>query len=167
MSGESASRLVVLGQVNGLHGVRGWVKVYSHTRPRENIFSYSPWELGGRLFKLEQGQLRGKGLIAKLEGVETRDQAADLLSLEIRVPRERLPPISKDEYYWTDLQGLRVINREGVELGRVDHLLETGANDVMVVRGERERLLPWVFDHVVLEVNLEQGLVRVDWDADF
>jgi 16S rRNA processing protein RimM len=78
-----------------------------------------------------------------------------------------LPPAPEGEYYWTDLIGLTVINREGVTLGQVDHLLETGANDVLVVKGERERLIPFLLELVVLEVDLAQRMLRVDWEEDF
>ncbi|AKH20264.1 ribosome maturation factor RimM [Sedimenticola thiotaurini] len=160
----------ILGRVSGLFGVRGWVKVYSHTAPKENILHYPTWHLfqagQWQTYKLVQGKIHGKGIIAALEGISDRDQAALLNGAEIAVPRGSLPEIPADEYYWCDLEGKRVINLEGVELGRVDHLFETGANDVMVVKGEKERLLPFV-EQVIKEVDLEGDLITVDWDPDF
>lgn len=157
---------LVLGYLSGLHGVQGWFKVYSYTDPRENIFSYSPWRVGERTFQVEQGRSQGKGLVVKLAGIDDRDSAAALLGAEIGVPRERLPPLPEGEYYWADLYGLRVIDTTGRELGTVDHLLETGANDVLVVKGAREYLIPLVFGPIVLAVDLQAGTLRVDWEEE-
>ena len=168
---KAPSELVTLGRISGLYGVRGWVRVFSHTDPREGIVRYSPWylRLGGewREVRLAEGRRHGKGVVARIEGCEDRDQAARLMGAEIAVRREQLPPLPPGEYYWTDLEGLRVVTREGVELGTVARLMETGANDVLVVRGERERLILYLPERVVLEVDLEGGLIRVDWDPDF
>jgi 16S rRNA processing protein RimM len=162
---------VVLGRVSGLFGVEGWVRVLSHTEPREGIVHYNPvflkWLGEWREFRIEAGRAHGAGVVMKLIGCDDRDQAAALVQAEIAVRRAQLPPPAPDEYYWADLEGLRVVTLAGVELGAVSHLLATGANDVLVVRGERERLLPFVRDQVVVEVNLEQSLLRVDWDPDF
>lgn len=160
----------VLGSVSGLYGVRGWVKVFSHTSPKENIFNYPCWYLfrdgQWREYRLLQGRPHGKGLVASLEGVVDRDQAAELIGAEIAVPRGQLPEAAPDEYYWADLEGKDVVTLNGDSLGRVDYLFETGANDVMVVKGEREHLLPFV-SQVIRSVDLEQGVITVDWDADF
>ena len=151
--------------------MRGWVRVYSYTRPRENILGYSPWYLKGagdwRPRELAAGRRHGKGVVARLAGCDDRDQALQLVGAEIAIRREQLPEPEAGEYYWRDLQGLRVVNRDGEMLGVVDHLIETGANDVLVVSGERERLIPFVMGQVILEVDLDAGLMRVDWDRDF
>ncbi|MCW8908595.1 MAG: ribosome maturation factor RimM [Sedimenticola sp.] len=160
----------VLGSVSGLHGVRGWVKVFSHTSPKENIFNYPCWYLfrdgQWREYRLLQGRTQGKGLVASLEGVTDRDQAAELGGAEIAVRRDQLPETTPDEYYWADLEGQHVITLNGDSLGRVDYLFETGANDVMVVKGDRQRLLPFV-GQVIRSVDLEKGVITVDWDPDF
>lgn len=165
------SRRVILGQVAGLYGVKGWVRVFSHTQPRDNILRYSPWRLrlAGEWKELpvETGRRHGKGVIAKLAGVEDRDAAARLLGADIAVARSQLPRPAEGEYYWADLEGLEVLTLEGVSLGRVSHLLETGANDVLVVRGERERLIPFTPGIAVREVDLAGGRICVDWDPDF
>lgn len=170
MAAESDDLLVV-GRVSGLYGVHGWVRVYSHTEPRQGILRYSPWYLkrDGRwqAVDLETGRTQGKAVVAKLEGYDDRDQAAALLQADIAIRRAQLPEAGAGEYYWTDLIGLRVVTLEGVDLGLVDHLLETGANDVLVVKGERERLIPYIPEQVVVEVDLEAGSLRVDWDPDF
>jgi 16S rRNA processing protein RimM len=163
---------IVVGRINGLHGVRGWVKVFSHTQPRENILSYRTWHLlrDGKWIATEllNGRQQGKGIVAHLKGCDDRDQAAALMETEIAIRREQLPEAAPGEYYWADLQGLKVINTEGIELGVVEHLLETGANDVLVVRdGDTERLIPYVFGQFVLDVALDQGVMRVDWDPEF
>jgi len=167
---QTSDKWVILGQVSGVYGVKGWIKVFSETAPPANILDYSPWRLAlrgqQRELAIAEGRPHGKGIVVRLDGVEDRDQAALLVGAEIAVPRERLPPPAAGEYYWTDLEGLRVCNQEGIELGRVDHLFETGANDVMLVKGERERMLPFI-DSVILEVDLAQGVIRVDWDAEF
>jgi 16S rRNA processing protein RimM len=160
---------VVLGRILGVHGVQGWVKVFSETEPRENIFRYSPWYLGPATEprRVLEGRMQGKGLIARLERCVDRDQAAALVGLEIAVRRDQLPPPSPDELYWADLEGLQVQTVAGELLGRVNRLFATGANDVLVVEGARERLIPFVWDEVVKEVDFEHGLMRVDWDPDF
>lgn len=162
---------IVLGRVTGLFGVRGWVKVFSSTQPREGIAKYSPWQLRlgdeWRSFVVESGQSQGKGVIAKLEGVDDRDAAAALMGADIAIWREQLPAPREGEIYWADLEGLEVETVEGEVLGRVSHLLETGANDVLVVRGERERLIPFVREQVVREIDLQGGRLVVDWDPEF
>lgn len=180
---EQLEQWVPVGKVNGLFGVKGWIKVFSDTQPRENILTYSPWYLKRKgewqEFKLLTGQAHGKGVIAHLSGCTDRDVAAELIGSEIAIRREQLPRPSPGEYYWSDLKGLKVINLEGIELGHIDSMLETGANDVMVVlgnndgkagkgkKGKRERLIPFVTEGTVQEVNIEQGYITVDWDEDF
>ena len=162
---------VVLGRVSGLFGVNGWVRVFSYTEPREGITRYHPVFLQRqgewREFRIEAGRAHGAGVVLKFADCDDRDQAAALIQSDIAVRRAQLPPPRPGEYYWADLEGLRVVTLAGVELGAVSHLLATGANDVLVVKGERERLLPFVQGQVVVEVNLEQRLLRVDWDPDF
>lgn len=163
---------MVLGRVSGLFGVAGWVKVFSHTDPRENILTYSPWYLlrGGVWERrdLESGRRQGKGVVAHLEGCPDRDQAALLLGCDIAVRRDQLPEAAEEgEFYWTDLEGLRVRTTDGADLGVVDHLFETGANDVVVVRGDRERLIPYLWGTVIRRVDLDAGEMTVDWDPEF
>ena len=163
---------VTLGRISGVHGVKGWVRVHSDTSPRDNIVDYSPWYLdrgvGLERWKVESGRLQGKSVITKLAGCNDRDAAGGLVGAEIRVPRTALPDTgSPGDYYWADLIGLKVQTLDGVELGHIDHLFETGSNDVVVVQGERERLIPYIRGQVVHEVDLQAGLMRVDWDPDF
>lgn len=164
-------RLVIVGQVTGVFGVQGWVKVRSYTLPPDNILEYQPWwvRLHGewREAPVSAGRSHGKGIVVRLEGHGDRDSARVLVGAPIGVSRTQLPPPSPGEYYWTDLVGLEVMNREGVSLGVVEYLFATGANDVLVVEGERERLIPFIKDQVVLEIDLKRGILKVDWDAAF
>jgi 16S rRNA processing protein RimM len=162
-------RMVVLGRIAGVHGIHGWVKVFSETEPRENILSYSPWYLGTTAQSLAvlDGRRQGKGLVARLAGCSDRDRAAGLVGMEVAVRRDQLPPATADELYWADLEGLRVETASGDTLGRVDHLFSTGANDVLVVWGARVRLVPFLWGTAVEDVDFERGLIRVRWDPDF
>lgn len=165
-----ADGLVQFGRIAGVLGVRGWVKIFSYTRPREMIIDYSPWliKVGAqwREVIVKEGRVQGKGIVAKLDGIDDRDQASTLVGAEIAINVSRLPPLKAGEYYWSQLVGLQVVNLAGEEFGKVSRLVETGANDVIVVQNGRERWLP-VTAQVIREVDLAAGLIRVDWDADF
>ena len=165
-------RFVTLGRISGAHGIQGWVRLHSDTSPRENIVGYSPWYLvraGQReQWTVEAGRRQGKAVVAKLVGCDDRDTAEDLVGAVIMIPRSQLPATTAPgEFYWADLIGLEVRTIDGVELGRIEQLFETGANDVIVVQGERERLLPYVWEQVVRDVDLEAGVMLVDWDPEF
>jgi 16S rRNA processing protein RimM len=152
-------------------GVRGWVKVFSYTEPREKILDYQPWLLtsgdGWREVAVLDGRMHGKGVVAHLEGVDDRDAAAALMDTTIAVGRDRFAALKPGEYYHTDLVGLDVETVDGVALGKVSHLFATGANQVMVVQGERERLVPFVQEQVVRAVDIDTGRITVDWDPEF
>ena len=167
---EGHAKWVILGRISGLFGVRGWVKVFSYTAPRENILDYPVWCLNRseewEPHQLESGRPHGKGIVAKLKDCDERDLAAELIGLDIGVQRDQLPAAEASEYYWTDLEGQRVQTLQGADLGRVDYLFETGSNDVMVVKGDRQRMIPFI-DGVIIAVDLPQGTITVDWDKDF
>jgi 16S rRNA processing protein RimM len=161
-----------MGRVVGVHGVQGWVKVESWTQPRDNLFAYERWQLERQgsavaTVRLVEGRRGGRGLIAALEGVADRDHARSLMGATIQVPRSALPPPAADEYYWVDLEGLAVHTTDGVYLGSVSHLFATGANDVMVVQGQSEHLIPFVADSYVTAVDIADGWLEVDWDPAF
>ena len=162
---------IVLGRISGLYGVKGWVKVFSHTEPRENIVNYPVWYLkdgaGWKAQKLESGKAHGKGVVARLAGCDDRDVAAALVGRDIAIPSDQLPKSGPDEYYWSELIGLKVLTENGNVLGQITGLMETGANDVLVVKGEQECLIPYVPEQVVLDIDLEQGEMRVDWDPEY
>jgi 16S rRNA processing protein RimM len=162
---------IVMGRIAGPYGIRGWVHVVSFTTPPDNLLDYRPWYLARdrhwQAADIVEARRHGKGLVAKVAGCDNRDAAALLKGLHIGIHREQLPKPGEDEYYWHDLVGLRVQTTQGMELGTVDHLIETGANDVLVVRGERERLIPFILGQVVLSIDLAAGEIRVDWDPEF
>jgi 16S rRNA processing protein RimM len=160
---------VPLGEISGIHGVAGEVKIYSDTRPRTSIFDYETWYLGSTRepVRVVSGSPRGKTLVAKLAGVDDRDQARALIGQEIAVLRSDMPALESGEYYWADLMGLEVSTRQGDILGVVEKILETGANDVLVIRGEREHLVPYVPGQYVLSVDLAASVMVVDWDPEF
>ena len=166
----TTERRILLGRVLGAFGVRGELKLQSFTDPAAKLLKYQPWWLVHRGVEREVANARGrdtaKGVLLTLPGIEDRDAADALAGAEIWVPRERLPPPKPGEYYWVDLEGLRVVNREGVVLGTVSHLFETAGNDVIVVTGERERLIPFLEDFM-LGVDFETGVMTVDWDPEF
>jgi 16S rRNA processing protein RimM len=162
---------IVVGRVLKPHGVRGWVKVASYTEPPDNLAAYRPWLLANgstwEAVEVDQIQAQPKGFLVRLDGCEDRDAAERLSGREIAVPRACLPAADPDEAYWFDLIGLDVVTPDGEALGRVERILETGANDVLVVRSEaRERLVPFI-DGVVREVDLEAGRLVAVWDPDF
>lgn len=172
----AADELIVLGKIFSVHGVRGEVKVYSFTDLLDNVLDYPRWTLtrDGEVKQVEvaSGRVQGKFLVVKLKGLDDRNVARTYAGFEIRVPESELPELEEDEFYWHQLEGLSVINQDGHLLGKVDHLLETGANDVMVVKpctgslDDRERLLPYT-EQCVQAIDLDAGEMRVDWDADF
>lgn len=162
---------VTMGRVSGAFGVRGWLKVRSDCEPVEQLLEYSPWQLdtgaGWRSHVLVEGKVHGSGLIAKLADIDDREQARELAGADIAVDRSQLPALAEGEYYWNDLIGLGVVTRDGQELGQVSGLMQTGTNDVLVVSGERERLIPFIREQVVLAVDAEARRIEVDWDPDF
>ncbi len=167
----AAEKQVTVGRVSGLYGVTGWVKVFSYTRPKENILAYTPWLLqtadGWRPYRLERGRVHGKGLIASLAEIGDRESARLLMGCDIAVSRSQLPELPEGEYYWCDLIGLEVYNRQDDSLGRVVEVQETGANDVLVVEGEERCLIPLLMEQFVREVDLKQGRIIVDWDPEW
>ena len=171
---DQTHQLIVVGQVASAFGVKGWLKVNSFTDPVTNILQFNPWylqvrqpEQSWKIVKVLNGRVHGKQVVVQLDGVNDRNQAELMRGLEIAIKRDQLPDVDDNEFYWVDLEGLKVVNREGVDLGVVESLMETGANDVLVVRGDKERLIPFVMDEYVLGVDLDNGTITVDWDPEF
>ena len=163
-------RRVLLGRIAGPFGTRGWVKVRSSTQPPENILRYTPWHVDRdgcwSRISVAEGRLQGREVIARLDGCHGRAEADGYRGCEIAVDRSRLPEAEEGEYYWTDLVGLRVANTDGVDFGEVERMMETGANDVMVVRGGVERLIPFLPGTAVRSVDVDSGIIVVDWHPD-
>ena len=161
---------IVLGRISGVFGVKGWVKVYSYTEPREAVLGYKGWLLGQegqwQPATVAEGQRHGKSVVVRIDGFEDRDQAAKLVGTQIGVLREELPETEDGHYYWSDLEGLKVVRTDGSELGKLAYMLETGAHDVMVIEGDEERLVPFVKDEIVVDVDLAAGVITVDWEWD-
>ena len=164
-------RRILLGRVLGAFGVRGEMKLHSFTDPVSMAMKYQPWQLVHNGVERELTGVRGretsKGMVITIAGIDDRDAADALAGAEVWVPRSNLPKPKPGEYYWVDLEGMGVVNREGVELGTVSYLFETGANDVMVVAGDRERLVPYIADQFIVDVDFDARRITVDWDADF
>jgi 16S rRNA processing protein RimM len=164
--------MVVMGKVVGAQGIQGWVKVQTFTEYLDSLLDYGTWYVGNEqewrpLEVLEANVHGGRVLIAKLQGIPDRTAAEKYKGLLIAVPRAELPEKEEGEYYWSDLIGLTVENLEGESFGAVDSLLETGANDVLVVKGESgEKLIPFI-DSVIKQVSLKDKTIRVDWQADY
>jgi 16S rRNA processing protein RimM len=162
-----AAQTLVVGRITGLYGVRGWVRVRSHTQNRADILGLTPWmlKLNGewRECTLESSRAQGHLVLAQIAGYGDRDAARALIGADIAVHRAQLPELGADEYYWADFIGMRVVDRTGRVLGQVAKLLETGAHDVLVVHGEKETLIPYVPGLYVLAVSPEERLITVDW----
>jgi 16S rRNA processing protein RimM len=159
-----------MGWISAPFGVRGWVKVQPNTAAAQNLLAYKTWwvEDGGewRTLSVEQARVHGRTVIAKLDGCDDRDAAIALRGKTVAVPRTALPGTKSGEFYWADLIGLAVVNESAQALGRITGILQTGANDVLVVAGERERLIPFIAA-VIREVDLPAGVMRVEWGADY
>ena len=171
------SQETVIGRITSVFGVKGWLKVFSFTDPRDGILNYRDWTLdldGKRIpARLEEGRRQGQGIVVRLKGIDDRDAAHTYCGAEIRVPTAELPALPEGEYYWHQLEGLEVFTVDGECLGAVQHLIETGSNDVLVVKSsvasidQRERLIPYLPEQVVREVDLAGQRMVVDWDPEF
>ncbi len=162
---------IIVGKINGFHGVKGFIKVFSETRPREGILHYQHFfiQRNGQwdVLEVEVGQKHSKHILFKFKGLDSRDAVEPLLGVELYIQREDLPALTEDEVYWVDLYGLKVINHEGVELGIIEDIFETGANDVLAVKGAKgEVLIPYSLEYIVMEINLTEGYIVVDWDEE-
>ncbi|WP_319380012.1 ribosome maturation factor RimM [Thiomicrorhabdus sp.] len=165
------SEKLIVGQINGVFGVHGWVKIFSDTEPRENIFSYSPWWIKRKGEWLEvkvedfKGQQGGKALVAKLDIIDDRDIAREFMGCEIAIDRSQLRS-DDNEFFWIDLIGCQVENLQGDVLGKITDLVETGAHDVLRVKGATQELIPYVLDEFIIEVDIANKRVKVDWQAE-
>ena len=200
LAADEDGNWVAVGRITSAHGIRGWLKVQPYTEPAENILGFGQWRTGGpgehRSIVLDRGRRQGKGFVVHIEGVDDRDAAEALRGVEIEVPEATFPALQPGEYYWRELEGLEVWCRDrepgagpgtvpkgdatvaadgkvpAVLVGVVDHLIETGGNDVLVVRpsegsiDDRERLVPYLPDDVVTAVDLDGGRLELSWYVD-
>lgn len=172
-----SDQTMAIGQVTGVFGIKGWVKVYAYTDPKENVFNYQPWlmDIDGHRQQVDvtAWKRQGKGLIVQLNQCNDRDQARRFCGLKIHVSEQSLPELESGDYYWSQLIGLTVVTLDGTVLGSVQKMMETGANDVVVVRStagsldDQERLIPYLPDRVVMAVDLESGVMKVDWQPEY
>jgi len=171
-------RIEVVGKLGSTYGIRGWLRVYSSTEYAESIFDYQPWflKIKGQWqpTELESWKHHNHELIAKLKNVNDRETAQSLANIEIGVDLSVFPQLEEGDYYWHDLIGCNVVNLEGYAMGTVTEMMETGSNDVFVVRanskdafGKQERLIPFLYEQVVKRVDLTTKVIEVDWDAGF
>ena len=173
----SPDSLVEVGHIQSAYGIKGWVWIFANTDPLTNIFDYSPWYAcqGGvwREVRVLEWREQGKGLVASLEGVQDRNASEAIKGLKLWASRSHLPKLEAGDYYWSDLLDLQVFLEDGRLLGQVHSMMETGSNDVLVVRAVagamdgRERLVPWLPEQVVKQVDLTARRIVVDWDPDF
>lgn len=180
MSETKSLSLVNIGRITAVYGVKGWFKIHSYTEIAEDVFAYNPWWLktahGVKQVEVDEARPHGKGFVAHIKGIDDRDQAVQYTGIDIAVDRGLLPELDDGEYYWSQLEGLVVVtvyDGKSQRLGKIDKLLETGANDVLVVApddqsiDQRERLIPYVPEQYVVAVDLAIGEMRVDWDPEF
>lgn len=167
----------LVGKLGSTYGIRGWLRIYSSTEQQESIFDYQPWYLyingQWQLTELESWRYHSNDLIVKLKNVDDRNAAQTLTNIEIGVNASNFPKLSAG-YYWHDLIGCQVINMQGYRLGEVSDMMETGSNDVFVVKAhlndafdKQERLIPYLEQTVVKRVDLSTKTIEVDWDAGF
>lgn len=169
-----------LGKVGAVHGVKGWVRLISFTEPADNILRYrnfyistgTPPESREKI-EIDESRVQGKHFIGHIAGCDDREEARAYTGRELQVKQSDLPELETEEFYWFQLEGLQVINLQNEVLGQVDHLIETGANDVMIVRpvensiDKEERLIPFIKEQVIKQVDLDENIIRVDWEKDF
>ena len=173
-----ASDTLVIGIIGAPYGVKGWVKITSHTHDLDGVFAYTPWLLGqvqeGNEYVVDQWRPHNKGLVAKLIGVDDRDDAERIKNLEISIKAAMLPELDDNDVYWRELVGMQVVTDKGYNLGVIKELFETGANDVLLVKanlndafGQKERMVPYLLDQVIKQVDRQAKTVTVDWDPAF
>ncbi|WP_058914413.1 ribosome maturation factor RimM [Entomohabitans teleogrylli] len=169
---------IVLGKMGSAYGIRGWLRVFSSTEDAESIFDYQPWfiQKGSQWqpVELESWRYHNQDLIIKLKGVDDRDMANQFTNNEIMVDASCLPELEDGDYYWKDLMGCQVVTQQGYNLGKVTDMMETGSNDVLVIKanlkdafGIKERLVPFLDGQVIKKVDLATRTIEVDWDPGF
>jgi 16S rRNA processing protein RimM len=165
---KTDAEYVVVGKIGATFGIKGWLKINSFTELTKDILNYTPWYLNHqnnwKAIIIQDGHQHGKGVIAKLKGYDTPEQARILTGKDIAIKRSQLPALNKHEYYWSDLIGLMVVDQAGKELGIVSYIMETGTHDVLVIKSDKEHGIPYLPGDVVLKVDLENRLIHVNWE---
>ena len=164
-----SDKKIHVGKITGAHGIKGWLKIISFTSPPENIVQYSSWIIQkdgkDQVYTVVEGKQNHNKIIVKLRDIDDRTQAEKLKNSEIEIMRSELPNLGDQKYYWSDLEGLKVISIDQESIGIVDSLFETGANDVLVVKGKNNKriLIPFVMDEIIKEVNIDLDYIKVYW----
>lgn len=162
---------VIVGRFGRPYGIKGLITVISFTDPRDNILNYTDWHMymhhQWQPLKLLQLEMNSKHILAQVEGYQERENAARLTNIDIAITRDQLPALEEGEYYWHQLQGMHVVNKENEALGVVDEIMPTGSNDVLVVVGEKRHLIPYLPERTILHISIEERMITVDWDKDF
>ena len=163
---------IYLGKITGAHGIKGWLKIQSFSSPPENILNYPQWIINNQgkndFYTLEQGRKQKNKIVVKLEKINDRNTAESLINSKIQILRSDLPKLSNENYYWSDLVGLSVLNSEDKVIGKIESLIETGANDVMVINTTKDEraLVPFVMHEIIKEVNVELNYIKIDWSIE-
>lgn len=162
---------LVVGRFGRVHGIKGYITIISFTEPRDNIFTYKhlhayiskQWQP----LKFTEQEITVKNLLVRVDGYPECNQAANLTNIDIGILKQDLPGLRSDEYYWHELIGMSVITKQDIVLGKVVDMLSTGANDVLIVEGERRHLIPYLPDQFVINISRDEQRIIVDWDKDF
>ena len=167
---HSDEKKLLVGKINGFFGVQGWVKIFSYTDPRKNILEYYPWFLVDngvyKVIEVTAGREQSKTIVAHVKGIDNRDQAVQLIGKSLYIDKDQLPELDDDEHYWHELAGFRVINKNAVDLGVVDYLVDTGSNNVLVIKGDKEHWIPYIEPYLI-SVDKQNRVISVDWDENF
>ncbi|KTD08072.1 ribosome maturation factor RimM [Legionella jamestowniensis] len=168
---DKAIDRIVIGRFGRPHGIKGFITVHSFTDPRDNILRYTDWQAyinkQWQPLKLLHVEMNEKFILAQVAGYSEREQVAALTNVEIAVSRAQLPALEEGEYYWHELVGMQVVNQQGTLLGTVVEIMPTGANDVLIIEGEKRHLVPYLPGQFVADINPSRRIITVDWDAEF
>ncbi|NYT52766.1 MAG: ribosome maturation factor RimM [Candidatus Vesicomyosocius endoextente] len=166
----SNNKKLLIGKINGFFGVKGWVKVFSHTHPRDNILSYKPWYINvdshWQTLNISQGRVQSKTIVAQIKDIFDKEQAKVYIDTNLYIEKSQLLRLKVGEYYWNDLIGLEVVNKAQFVLGKVFNLVNTGSNNVLVVRGGKEHWVPYISPFLI-QVDINNQTILVDWDENF
>ncbi len=165
-----SDKKVAVGKFGRPHGVKGWIRVISFTDPEEQLLNYSDWmiqtNIALELIKLEESRAVHDAFLVKVKGYDDRDLVKTLTNKEILIDRDQLKELPEGEFYWTDLEGIKVVTTDGNDLGVIDHLFETGANDVIVSVKDGKRILIPYIDTVIIEVDFDNNIMTVNWETE-
>ncbi|ASQ47130.1 ribosome maturation factor RimM [Legionella clemsonensis] len=168
---DKVTERIIVGRFGRPHGIKGFIAVHSFTDPRDNILRYTDWHVylnkQWQPLKILHVEMNEKFILAQIEGYSEREQVASLTNADIAVSRDQLPALEEGEYYWHELINMQVVNQQGILLGTVVEIMPTGANDVLVIQGEKRYLVPYLPGQFIADINASQRIITVDWDPEF